>query len=118
MTSGCVGYDIPQPFQAKPYTYIKGGDQLGRDTLENRVLVARRVFPLKGRESNEVLTILGQPQRIDVVERNTSEDWYFIYDKNHVAYAPSFTKKILEEKPGTFLVRLYHDKVIDVVNLD
>lgn len=118
LAGGCVGFDLPQPLQSKPYTYVKGGDQLGRDTLENRVLVASRLFPLQGRDSNEVLTILGQPQQIQVVERNISEDWYFIYYKNHVAYVPKQVRKIYDQKPGSFLVRFYHDKVIDVVNVD
>lgn len=113
---GCVGFDVPQPLQNKPYTYFKGGDQLGRDTLENRAIVAMRKFPLKGRSSNEVLTILGQPQQIQVVERNISEDWYFVYYKNHIAYVPKVP--LQEDKPGSFIVRLYHDKVIDVVNVD
>ncbi len=37
---GCVGVGIPQPFSRKPYTLFRGGDQLGRDQLANRWLVA------------------------------------------------------------------------------
>lgn len=118
LLAGCVGYDIPQPLSAKPYTYIKGGDQLGRDTLQNRALVAKLKFPLKGREGNEVLSILGQPQEVHVVERNVAEDWYFIYYKDYAAYFPKIPKVLDADNKGSFLVRLYHDKVIDVVNLD
>ena len=118
LAGGCVGFDLPQPLQNKPYTYLKGGDQLGRDTLENRVLVANHLFPLKDRDSNEVLTILGQPQQVNIVERNVSEDWYFVYYKKHVAYVTDAIEKISHPESGTFLVRIYHDRVIDVVNID
>ena len=131
--SGCIGFDMPQPFQHKPYTYIVGGDQLGRDTIENRSLVARHIFPVKGLPQNDVLTILGQPQQIQITERDVAEDWYFIYYKDYQAYVPNqlyrardyaasyspkSVKKIIERREGTFLVRFYHDQVIDVVNVE
>lgn len=131
--AGCTGIDVPQPFQSKPYTYISGGDQLGRDTIQNRSLVANHLFPVKGLEENEVLTILGQPQQIQITERNVAEDWYYIYYKDYVAYVPKAlykakeraaayssksVQKVMERKEGTFLVRFYHDKVIDVVNVE
>ena len=133
LCNGCIGVDFPQPFQHKPYTYIAGGDQLGRDTIQNRSLVATHAFPVKGLHPNEVLTILGQPQQIQVTERNVAEDWYFIYYKDYVAYvpktlykardytaaySPKSVQKVIEKREGTFLVRFYHDKVIDVVNVE
>lgn len=131
--NGCVGIDFPQPFQHKPYTYVVGGDQLGRDTIQNRSLVATHAFPVKGLHQNEVLSILGQPQQIKVVEREIAEDWYFIYYKDYVVYVPKTlykvrdktvpytpkgVQKVIEKREGTFLVRFYHDKVIDVVNIN
>ncbi len=120
--SGCIGYDAWTPLQEKPYTYLKGGDQLGRDTLQNRSLVAARLFPVKGMDSHDLLTILGQPQSIKIVEREVAEDWFFIYYKNHVAYTPRFIpptkQKLSDNKEGSFLVRIYNGKVLDVVNID
>ncbi len=117
-SSGCTGLDLPQPFQTKPYTYISGGDQLGRDTLENRVLVAGKKFPIKNRDTNEVLSILGQPQNIQIVEREVAEDWYYVYYKNYVAYVPKKIANLRDRQEGTFIVRFYHDRVIDVVAID
>ena len=106
--SGCIGFDVPQPFQHKPYTLINGGDQLGRDQLANRYLVANKLLPLvKGMDTNEILTWLGQPQTIQVTERHTSEDWYFVHYRRY--------KTMPETPEGLFIVRFFEDKVIDVV---
>ena len=104
---GCVGIGIPQPFSSKPYTLLSGGDQLGRDQLANRWLVAESPAKklIEGKHSNEVLTILGQPQKVDVVERNTSEDWYYVYYKNYK------TRPVTDK--GLFIVRLYDNHVLD-----
>ncbi len=93
----------------KPYTYLKGGDQIGRDQLANRWLIANKSYPIKGKDKNEIITLLGQPQQVQVVEHRISEDWYFLYYKNY--------KTKPETDEGSFLVRFYNDKVIDVVNL-
>lgn len=114
--SGCIGWNIPQPFQGKPYTYFAGGDQIGRDTLENRILAANSLFPLKGLHPNEVLTYLGQPQQIHVIEREIAEDWYYVYYKKYAAYMPRKIQNKIAREKGTFIVRIYQDKVLDVVN--
>ena len=114
---GCIGWNVPQPIQSKPYTYFKGGDQLGRDTMTNRRLVAQFKVPLGGRGGNEVLSILGQPQDIRIRARDVSEDWYYVYYKNYIPYTP---QNPLDTDPGkgVFLVRFYHEKVIDVVKVE
>lgn len=108
--NGCVGYNPPHFLQMKPYTLLKGGDQLGRDQLANRWLVAQKLVPMKDKDSREVITLLGQPQQVEVVQHQVSEDWYFIYYKNYK------TKPLTDE--GSFLVRFYNDKVIDVIKLN
>ena len=106
---GCIGFGMPQPFQHKPYTLLKGGDQFGRDQLANRLLVAEAMLPITGMNGNEVLSILGQPQTINVTERSISEDWYFVYYRLY---------KMWPKTPeGSFLVRFYHGKVIDVLKV-
>lgn len=113
---GCTGWNIPQPFQHKPWTYLKG-DQFGRDQIANRTLVANtKKLILNGKTSNEVLTILGQPQQIQVIESNVSQDWYFIYYKKYAAYVEKvpYPGKYTE---GEFVVRFNNDKVTDVVTL-
>lgn len=107
--AGCVGFDLPHFFQEKPWTLLQGGDQLGRDQLANRYLVSQKIFPMNGLDANQVLTILGEPSEIDVVEHDVSEDWYYIYYKRYKTWP--------ETPKGTFLVRFYQNKVIDVVNL-
>ena len=107
--TGCIGIGLPQPLQGKPYTMLRGGDQIGRDQLANRLLVAQKLFPLGGMNGNEVLSILGQPQEIRTTTRNVSEDWYFAYYKNY--------KTMPKTDQGLFLVRFYQDKVIDVVKV-
>ena len=104
--TGCIGFNVPQPFSNKPYTYFKGGAQFGRDQLANRFLVAEKLVPIKGMEGNEILTILGQPQDVQILEKNVSEDWYFSYYKRYKTWPNT--------DQGKFLVRLYHNKVIDV----
>ena len=104
--SGCIGVNLIQPTQMKPWTLLKG-DQLGRDQLANRMLVADFKVPLKGLDTHQVLTVLGQPQEINVIQRDVSEDWYFVYYRRY--------KTQPETPEGRFAVRFYHDKVIDVV---
>ena len=72
---------------------------------------------LHGKNTNEVLTLLGQPQQIQVIERNVSQDWYFIYYKLYAAYMEKlpYPGKYTE---GYFVVRFNNDKVTDVVNLN
>lgn len=106
---GCIGIGMPQPLQRKPYTLLRGGDQIGRDQLANRTLVADLKVPIKGLNSNEVLSILGQPQQIKVTEKNVSEDWYFSYYKRY--------KTFPKTPQGSFLVRFYHNKVIQVAKI-
>ena len=107
---GCSGIQFPPPvFQMKPWTMLTQGEQLGRDQLANRYLVASDIVPINGWHENSVLNILGQPQEIDVQQHEVSEDWYYIYYK---AY-----KTQPQTDEGLFIVRFYHDEVIDVVNL-
>lgn len=110
LLGGCVGYNPPHVLQMKPYTIIKGGDQIGRDQLANRWLIAQQKLIIKGKDKNEVLTWLGQPQQIEIIQHQVSEDWYYIYYTNYKI-------KPLEGE-GTFLVRFYNDKVIDTVKLN
>ena len=116
---GCTGWNIPQPFQNKPWTYLHG-EQFGRDQIANRTLVAyTKKLIIKGKDPNEILTLLGQPQQIQVIERNVSENWYFIYYKTHVAYNP--LNKVPypgKEREGEFVVQFNNDKVINVVTLN
>ncbi|MBN1689264.1 MAG: hypothetical protein JW893_09195 [Candidatus Omnitrophica bacterium] len=107
--TGCVGYGLPHIFNEKPFTLLRGGDQFGRDILANRLIVANHMLPIKDMHKNEVLTILGEPQTIDITARNISEDWHYIYYKRYKTW-PDTGK-------GVFLVRFYHDKVIDVVKV-
>ncbi len=109
LTTGCIGLNFPDPTQMMPYTMIDGGAQLGRDQLANRSIVANHFPLIKGMHQNSVLTVLGQPQTIDIIERDVSEDWYFTYYKRY--------KTAPQTDEGTLLVRLYNQKVIDVVNL-
>ncbi len=116
LIAGCTGWNIPQPIQSKPWTYLKG-EQFGRDQIANRTLIAyTKKLTIKGRDTNEVITLLGQPQQIQVIERNVSQDWYFIYYKTYAAYvekAPYPGK----DAQGEFVVRFTNDKVTDVVTL-
>jgi hypothetical protein len=105
--SGCIGWNPDQLFDGKPYTYIRGGDQFGRDQLANRWLVGEGKLPIQGRDANEVITLLGQPQNIQVRQHRVSEDWFFTYYK---AY-----KTRPKTDLGSFLVRMYHSEVVDVV---
>ncbi len=114
LLNGCTGWTLPQPFSNKPYTYLHTGEPFGRDQLTNRLLVANKLLPLmKGKDSNEVLTLLGQPQQIKTVQRNISEDWYFTYYKTHIPYNPA--DSILPDKRGEFVIRFENDQVIDVI---
>lgn len=88
---------------------LRGGDQVGRDQLANRYLAANRLLALKGLDGNEILTLLGQPQTIEVKEREVSEDWYFTYYKRYKTWPKT--------DEGQFLIRIYHNKVIDVITL-
>ena len=115
--SGCVGFNIPQPIQSKPYTLFSKGDQFGRDQLANRLMVANGKALVKGVSGNDLLSLLGQPQQIQVLERNISEDWYFVYYKKYIPYNP-VNKMNFPDEEGEFVVRIYRDKVIDLVKLD
>ena len=107
--TGCVGYDFPpRVFNWKPFRLIRTSEQIGRDQITNRFIVATKAYPMHGKFSNEVLSFLGQPQQIQVIENGISEDWLYIY------YKPSLQERV-DEKQGNFLVRFYHDKVIDIV---
>jgi len=104
LLTGCVGYNFPPNiWENKPFTLINTGDQLGRDQMANRFLVAQHLIPMSGRNSNEVLTILGQPQEIQIIERDISEDWYYIYHR------PKSIKQPFSTGKDAFLVRFYHD---------
>ncbi len=82
---------------------------MGRDQIANRWLVAEKAYPIKGKEKNDITTLLGEPSGIKVLEHRVSEDWYFLYYKQY---------KINPNSPqGSFVVRFYHEKVIDVVKL-
>lgn len=108
--TGCIGIGAPHPFQARPWTLLSEGDQLGRDQMANRWLVATARVPLKGLDGNSVLTILGQPQQVEVQQRDISEDWYFIYHKNY--------KVPLQTKEGLFMLRLHENRVVDTVRVN
>jgi hypothetical protein len=120
---GCTGFGVPQPLSGKPWTYLAGGDQIGRDQLANRLMVADLKLPVKDRNKNEILSLLGQPQNILMRERNISEDWYYIYYKKHIPYNPKekvpFKDKVFLDNPdkGEVVVRFYNDQVIDVVKI-
>ena len=114
--SGCIGWNLPQPLSNKPYTYFKGGDQLGRDQLANRALVGEMRVKINGRDKNEVLSFFGQPQEIEITERNVSEDWHFLYYKKYIPYNP-MNKVHPPSDEGEFIVRIYRDKVIDVIHV-
>ena len=107
--AGCTGFGLPGVSQMKPFSYINHGDQFGRDQLANRWLVGKKLVPLKGRDANEVTTLLGQPQEVQITKHNVSEDWYFVYYK---AY-----KTRPNSEQGSFLVRFYQKQVIDVISL-
>ncbi len=107
--AGCTGYGIPSLSQTKPYSYFSGGDQFGRDQLANRWLVAEKKIPIKGKDTNEITTLLGQPQQVQILEHKISEDWYFLYYKDY--------KTRPKTPEGSFIVRFYQDQVIDVVKL-
>ena len=107
--TGCVGYNFPPNiFAGKPYTLLRGSEQIGRDQLTNRLLIGKNAFSIRGKLSNDVLSLLGQPQEIHVVQTGVSEDWLYIYLKG-------ISKRASGEK-AAFLVRFYQDKVIDVVH--
>ncbi|MSR76708.1 MAG: hypothetical protein EXS63_00560 [Candidatus Omnitrophica bacterium] len=109
LSTGCVGYDVPpRIFHWKPFRLLRSSEQVGRDQVTNRLFVAVKAYPLRGRFSNEVLSFLGQPQEIKILERGVSEDWLYIYYKPHL-------KERIDSEEGSFLVRFYNDKVIDVV---
>ncbi len=86
---------------------LNGGAQIGRDQLANRSLAANHIVRLDGLSGNEVLSILGQPQSVQIVEPQVSEDWHFIYYKRY--------KTAPRTGEGAFIVRFYQSKVIDVV---
>ena len=106
--AGCIGFNPDEIFDKKPYTYVSGGAQIGRDQLANRWLVAQKKLPMKGKNQNEVLTYLGQPQNVQIVEHHISEDWLYIYYKRY--------KTAPETPKGSFLIRFYNDEVIDIVS--
>ena len=107
---GCAGFDFPPSiFEFKPFSLLEGA-QIGRDKVANRNLVAEHRIKIDGRSSNEVLTMLGQPQMIEIRDKRISQDWYFSYYPR-LAKAPNTDQQ-------TFVVRMYHNKVIDVVNLN
>lgn len=106
--TGCIGWNIPQPFSHKPYTLLKG-EQLGRDQLANRLLVADLKAPIRGFDKNQILSLLGQPQNIQVLERDLSEDWHFVYYRRYKTF-PSTPK-------GRFVIRFYRGKVRDVAKV-
>lgn len=87
---------------------LRGSEQIGRDQITNRYLAAKRVLPLKDLASNEVLSLLGQPQQIMVREPNISEDWLYVYYNLQ-------PKERLDSTQSSFIVQIYHDKVMDVV---
>jgi len=105
--TGCVGYGLPHLMKIPPLNLARGGDQLGRDVLANRLLVANKLAPIKNMHKNEVLNLLGEPQQIEITTSDVSEDWHYIYYKRYKTW-PTTDK-------GLFLVRFYHEKVIDVV---
>lgn len=107
LLTGCIGWNPAEVLDGKPFSYVRGGDQFGRDQLANRWLVAEKKISIKGRESNDVITLLGQPQEIRTRQHKISEDWFFVYYK---AYK---TRPRTEQ--GSFVVRMYHDQVMDVV---
>ena len=107
MTAGCIGWNVPNPFQSKPYTYVRGGEQFGRDQLANRYLVGEKLIPIKGKDSRDVLSLLGQPQEVQIVERNVSEDWLYVYYKRYKTWPKT--------DEGTFIVRIYNEQVLDVI---
>lgn len=74
----------------------------------NRLIVATKAYPMRGKFSNEVLSLLGQPQQIQVIENGISEDWLYVYYKAQL-------KERVDAEQGNFLVRFYHNKVIDIV---
>ena len=116
LLSGCIGFNFPQPYENKPFTFIKGGDQLGRDQLTNRYLVASKKVKVTGWDKNDVLSLLGQPQQIQIRERNVSEDWYFVYYKKYISYNPA-NKISFPDEEGEFVLHVYQDKVISTTNL-
>jgi hypothetical protein len=105
--AACIGVGVPSLVQKPPISLIRGGDQIGRDVLANRMLVATKAFPITDMHKNEVITILGEPSYIRVTERNVSEDWHYTYYKRYKTW-PKTEKDV-------FLIRFYNDKVIDVV---
>jgi len=110
VSTGCVGIGLPHIFQHKPYTLLTRGEKFGRDHLANRYLVASKLIAIEGWEANEVLNILGEPQEIDIQQRNISEDWYFVYYKKYKTWPKT--------NQGVMLVRFYHDEVIDVIKMN
>lgn len=105
---GCTGITFPPHiFKGRPYTLLAHDGEIGRDQLMNRLLVAKDKVKITGLEPNQVLSVLGQPQEIQVVEREVSEDWVYVYYKK-------YTPKAYSDE-GLFMVRMYHDRVIDVV---
>jgi len=104
--TGCIGFHLPEFMKMPPLNLLRGGGQLGRDQLANRFLIAQYSRPIKGLESNQILSYLGQPQEIEVREKDVSEDWYFIYYKKY--------KTRPRTDKGIFIVHMYHNKVIDV----
>ena len=107
VTAGCIGWNVPNPFQSKPYTYVRGGEQFGRDQLANRYLVGEKLIPIKGKDSRDILSLLGQPQEVQIVERNVSEDWLYVYYKRYKTWPKT--------DEGTFIVRIYNEQVLDVI---
>ena len=86
---------------------LRHDGEIGRDQLMNRLLVAKNALQITGLEPNQVLSILGQPQDIQVVDRNISEDWIYVYYKKYTPREYS--------NESQFMVRLYRDHVIDVI---
>lgn len=105
--TGCIGYTGPNLLKMKPYTFFRGGDRFGRDQLANRFLVAEHLFPIKGLNQNEILSLLGQPQEIRVVQKGNSEDWHYLYYKRYKLWPRT--------DEGLLLVRFYNQRVVDSV---
>ena len=116
LTSGCVGFNFPNVFGWKPFSYLNKGTQFGRDQLANRHMIANSILSLKGKDPNEVLSLLGQPQEINVTEREVSQDWYFVYYKGYKAYLSRHNDPASFDR-GEFVIRFYHDRVIDTIKL-
>ncbi len=108
--TGCVGVNPPHLTEMKPYTLLRGGDQVGRDQLANRWMVGESKFPIQGWNKNEVTTLLGQPQSVKIREHRVAEDWFFIYYKNYKLWP--------QTEEGSFVVRFHQNQVFEVVKIE